>query len=211
MSPEEQKRANELEKRRVAEEKETEKLDALAEKQRKLKEKEADKLRNDASKAAVKAKKEEEKKKIEEARQKKKEEEKALREKQKADEKYRGIYRRSMKNEAKRRRTEAIMKVLDKFDKEEGGPDSDDEGAESNRVGGTYLKRAIECLPSCSREFMCGKDADVVDWNHSIEVANALYLHKDLLNLQFPCTLEHLMSNLCAISPTKKARIPSFQ
>ena len=50
------KRANELEKRRVAEEKETEKLDALAEKQRKLKEKEADKLRNDASKAAVKAK-----------------------------------------------------------------------------------------------------------------------------------------------------------
>ncbi len=204
MSPEEQKRINDLENRRAAEEKETEKLDALAEKQRKLKEKEADKLRNDASKAAVKAKKEEEKKKLEEVRLKKKEEEKALRDKQKADEKYRGTYRRTMKNEAKKKRTEAIMKVLDKFDKEEGGPDSDDEGAESSRVGGTYLNRAIEALPSCSRVFMCGKDADYVDWNHAIEVANALYLHKDLLNLQFPCTLEHLLSNLCAISPTPK-------
>ena len=74
MSPEEQRKVNELEQRRAAEEKETEKLDALAEKQRKMKEKETDKLRNDASKAAVKAKKEEEKKKLEEVRLKKKEE-----------------------------------------------------------------------------------------------------------------------------------------
>jgi hypothetical protein len=225
MTPEEAKQITALEKKRVAEEKEQEKLSQMAEKNRKLLEKKADKARNDASKAMVKAMKDKDRKEADEARAKQKEEEKALREKQKADEKYRGGYRRSVKFEARKKRSEASMKVLDLFDQTEGGPDSDDDtttpaGAGAGAIGAgnsggmriskyASLDAAIAAQKSCDSVFIGGRGdtsgVDKVDWNHAVEVANSLYLHKEQLNLQFPCTLEHLMDNLCAISTSKVA------
>lgn len=207
MTPEEAKQATALEKKRMAEEKEQEKLNVIAEKARKDKEKKADKARIDASKAAVKAKKDKEKKEAEEVRLKQREEEKAAKEKQKADEKYRSQYRRSVKNEAKKKRSEASMKVLDLFDKLEGGPDSDDEGSRpsTESAGHSALAKAIKVSKSCNEVFLgANTGVEQVEWNHAVEVANSLYLHKDILNLQFPCTLEHLVDNLAAISGGKK-------
>ena len=126
LSPEEQKRAEMLEKRRMTEEKEEEKLQQTVERERKKMEATAAKRDKEIALKEAKRLKEEAKQEKKLNEDIAKAEEKQRKERAKLEEKYRTIYRRGIKQEIRRSRQEALMTVLAFADAEDNAGEEQD-------------------------------------------------------------------------------------
>ncbi len=206
LSPEEQKRAEVLEKRRVDEEKEAEKLEATAERERKKIQLAVAKQEKERALAAAKKQRDDAKRDKAIRDEKKKTEEKAAKDRIRAEEKYRTLYRRGMKTELGKLRQTALLAVLRHADEEENAGEIQDTAyykvQASAQTGQRYrMERAIAALDSCDRVLLTANSKPgEVSWDAAISVVNGLYLFRKQLNLHFPCTIDSIIKSLSLLS-----------
>eukprot|EP00605_Chrysophyceae_sp_TOSAG23-4_P000427 GSChrysophyteH1.ASY1.ANO1.484.1 assembled CDS len=214
LSPEEQRRAEVLEKRRVQEEKEQEKLQQVAERQRKKLLLDAAKKEKEIANAEAKRLREAARKLKKEADETAKAEEKERRERAKVEEKYRTLYRRAIKQEVKKCRQEAMMRVLAYSDREDNRSDDHEmrhyERAALAAAGPKQvqeMERIVTNAPSCDAALLPDAiPAGSVCWDAAVYVINGLYLFRKQLDIHFPCTIENVVRGLALVSSNMPVR-----